>query len=101
MASQKFNILYGRLSQEDDRAGDSNSIVNQFIIDVEQGDIRISQGQHRDRIQKFNIVGLPRIGGFCFLVWDQRIPNGFVIQYLSGGQGEIPKQILHRITYLG
>ena len=29
MASQKFNILYGRLSQEDDRAGDSNSIVNQ------------------------------------------------------------------------
>lgn len=29
MASQKFNVLYGRLSQEDDRAGDSNSIVNQ------------------------------------------------------------------------
>ena len=32
MASQKFNILYGRLSQEDDRAGDSNSIVNQEKI---------------------------------------------------------------------
>ena len=32
MASQKFNILYGRLSQEDDRAGDSNSIVNQEMI---------------------------------------------------------------------
>ncbi len=29
MASQKLNILYGRLSQEDARAGDSNSIVNQ------------------------------------------------------------------------
>lgn len=29
MAGQKFNILYGRLSQEDARAGDSNSIVNQ------------------------------------------------------------------------
>ena len=32
MASQKFNILYGRLSQEDDRAGDSNSIVNQRLL---------------------------------------------------------------------
>lgn len=32
MASQKFNVLYGRLSQEDDRAGDSNSIVNQEDI---------------------------------------------------------------------
>lgn len=30
MAShQKYNILYGRLSQEDARMGDSNSIVNQ------------------------------------------------------------------------
>lgn len=29
MAGQKLNILYGRLSQEDARAGDSNSIVNQ------------------------------------------------------------------------
>ena len=31
MASQnmKYNILYGRLSQEDDRAGDSNSILDQ------------------------------------------------------------------------
>ena len=32
MASPKFNILYGRLSQEDDRAGDSNSIVNQRLL---------------------------------------------------------------------
>jgi len=32
MASQKFNILYGRLSQEDDRAGDSNSVVNQRLL---------------------------------------------------------------------
>lgn len=32
MASQKFNILYGRLSQEDDRAGDSNSIVNHRLL---------------------------------------------------------------------
>jgi len=32
MASQKFNILYGRLSQEDDRAGDSNSIINQELL---------------------------------------------------------------------
>ena len=32
MASQKYTILYGRLSQEDDRAGDSNSIVNQDAI---------------------------------------------------------------------
>ena len=33
MASQeKFNILYGRLSQEDDRAGDSNSIINQKLM---------------------------------------------------------------------
>ena len=32
MASQKFNILYGRLSQEDDQAGDSNSIVNQRLL---------------------------------------------------------------------
>jgi len=32
MASQKFNVLYGRLSQEDDRAGDSNSIVNQELL---------------------------------------------------------------------
>lgn len=29
MAGQKVNILYARLSQEDERAGDSNSIVNQ------------------------------------------------------------------------
>ena len=28
MASQKYTILYGRLSQEDARLGDSNSIVN-------------------------------------------------------------------------
>ena len=32
MASQKYNILYGRLSQEDARVGDSNSIVNQRRI---------------------------------------------------------------------
>ncbi len=32
MASQKFNVLYGRLSQEDDRAGDSNSIINQRLL---------------------------------------------------------------------
>ncbi len=29
MASQKYNILYGRLSQEDERQGESNSIHNQ------------------------------------------------------------------------
>lgn len=32
LASQKYNILYGRLSQEDDRLGESNSILNQYII---------------------------------------------------------------------
>ncbi len=32
MASQKYTILYGRLSQEDARLGDSNSIVNQEDI---------------------------------------------------------------------
>ena len=34
MASQKlkYNILYARLSQEDDRAGDSNSIVEQKLL---------------------------------------------------------------------
>ena len=31
-ASQKYNILYGRLSQEDDREGDSNSIQNQQLM---------------------------------------------------------------------
>lgn len=29
MASPKVNILYARLSQEDERAGDSNSVINQ------------------------------------------------------------------------
>lgn len=29
MASQKYDILYGRLSQEDERQGESNSIHNQ------------------------------------------------------------------------
>ena len=29
MASQKYNILYGRLSQEDERVGESNSILHQ------------------------------------------------------------------------
>ena len=32
MASPKYTILYGRLSQEDDRLGDSNSIVNQRLL---------------------------------------------------------------------
>lgn len=32
MAGQKVNILYARLSQEDERAGDSNSIINQDCI---------------------------------------------------------------------
>ena len=32
MASQKYNILYGRLSQEDARQGDSNSIINQRLL---------------------------------------------------------------------
>ena len=32
MASQKYNILYGRLSQEDERQGESNSIYNQELI---------------------------------------------------------------------
>ena len=56
MASQKYNILYGRLSQEDERQGESNSIHNQklflekyaadngfentlFLADVEDGDV--------------------------------------------------------------
>ena len=32
MASQKINILYGRLSQEDERQGESNSIQNQKLF---------------------------------------------------------------------
>ena len=32
MASQKYNILYGRLSQEDERQGESNSILNQKLF---------------------------------------------------------------------
>ena len=32
MASQKYNILYGQLSQEDERQGESNSIHNQKKI---------------------------------------------------------------------
>ena len=32
MASQKYTILYGRLSQEDARLGDSNSIINQRLL---------------------------------------------------------------------
>lgn len=31
-ANQKYTILYGRLSQEDDREGDSNSIQNQRMM---------------------------------------------------------------------
>lgn len=30
--TQKFNILYARLSQEDAREGESNSIVNQRLL---------------------------------------------------------------------
>ncbi|SCI33692.1 Uncharacterised protein [uncultured Flavonifractor sp.] len=32
MASPKYNILYGRLSQEDERPGESNSIHNQELL---------------------------------------------------------------------
>ena len=32
MASQKCNILYGRLSQEDERQGESNSIHNHDVM---------------------------------------------------------------------
>ena len=32
MASQKYNILYGQLSQEDERQGESNSIHNQELL---------------------------------------------------------------------
>ena len=32
MASPKYNILYGRLSQEDERQGESNSIHNQELL---------------------------------------------------------------------
>ena len=32
MASPKYNILYGRLSQEDERQGESNSIHNQKLF---------------------------------------------------------------------
>lgn len=32
MASPKYTVLYGRLSQEDARLGDSNSIVNQRLL---------------------------------------------------------------------
>lgn len=32
MESQKYNILYGRLSQEDERQGESNSIHNHDVI---------------------------------------------------------------------
>ena len=32
MESQKYNILYGRLSQEDERQGESNSIHNQELL---------------------------------------------------------------------
>ena len=30
--NEKYTILYGRLSQEDDREGESNSIQNQRLI---------------------------------------------------------------------
>ena len=30
--NQKYNILYGRLSQEDERQGESNSIHNQRLL---------------------------------------------------------------------
>ena len=32
MASPKYNILYGRLSQEDERQGESNSIHNHDVM---------------------------------------------------------------------
>ena len=32
MASQKYNILYGRLSQEDEQQGESNSIYNHDVM---------------------------------------------------------------------
>ena len=32
MESQKYNILYGQLSQEDERQGESNSIHNEELI---------------------------------------------------------------------
>ncbi len=32
MANPKYNILYGRLSQEDELKGDSNSIQNQRML---------------------------------------------------------------------
>jgi DNA invertase Pin-like site-specific DNA recombinase len=32
VAGQKYNILYGRLSQEDERQGESNSIHNQQLF---------------------------------------------------------------------
>jgi len=32
MANQRYNILYGRLSQEDELKGDSNSIQNQRML---------------------------------------------------------------------
>jgi site-specific DNA recombinase len=32
MANQKYSILYGRLSQEDDLKGDSNSIQSQRML---------------------------------------------------------------------
>ncbi len=31
-ANQKYTILYARLSQEDDREGESNSIQNQELL---------------------------------------------------------------------
>ncbi|MBA1334735.1 MAG: hypothetical protein HPY66_2639 [Firmicutes bacterium] len=31
-ANQKYTILYGRLSQEDERDGESNSIQNQRLM---------------------------------------------------------------------
>jgi len=41
MASQKqqYTILYGRLSQEDERAGESNSIQHHYIIELFKGQL--------------------------------------------------------------
>ncbi|MBR4942963.1 MAG: DUF4368 domain-containing protein [Clostridia bacterium] len=61
MTSQKLNILYGRLSQEDARAGDSNSIdvltpeiVRLFIARIEVGER--TKKYSRYSTQKIRIV---------------------------------------------
>ena len=41
--NQKYNILYGRLSQEDERQGESNSIHNQQLQQQEQAALVIAR----------------------------------------------------------